>query len=201
MCKSLLVFFVLFCQTGCLFFSLTTAHLTPENRNSVGVGYQMPSVLAGNGVYFGWMRNRISARTDLGFTLALMTDQPTEMEQSTHLPTGEESVGCIRFDVKYRLTESTDQTFCFSTGGMIELYYPFWPSAGARLMTSCKLPLISPYAGAELGVCLYYPYCYTLLGCELNPMEGVAVYAETSPTIWFMYDSWQSLQFGVQVTF
>ncbi|UCD04979.1 MAG: hypothetical protein JSV98_07610, partial [candidate division WOR-3 bacterium] len=126
----------------------------------------------------------------------------TEWDMAMHLPSGgDETVGCIRFDVKYLLVGSADERLCLSTGGMIQVYYPLWPSVGARLMTSYKLPVVAPYAGVEIGVNMYYPYYYIWLGCELEPMEGIALYAEASPVGWILCEHWRSVQFGAQLTF
>lgn len=201
MYRNSVVLLILVFNSGCLFFSMTTAHIAPKGQNSFGIGYQLPTDYADHGVYYGWSRTPISSRFEVGFTLAGITYQPTSMEQSTHLPTGEEIAPCIRIDGKYLLVGSSNDRFCLSTGGAFHVYWPFYPGIGGRLMVSYRLPAITPYLGIELGTSVIYPYCYAWLGCEIRPVDRVALYVETALTSLFFTEVWQSVQFGVQSSF
>ena len=201
MYKNSVVFLIIVTNSGCLFFSMTTAHIAPQGQNSFGFGYQLPTEYADHGVYYGWSRTPMSSRFEIGFTLAGITDQPTSIEQSTHLPTGEETVACMRIDGKYLLAASFDERFSLSTGGALHVYYPFWPGIGARLMASYRLPVLTPYSGVEVGASFIYPYCYCWVGCEIRPVDLMSLYVEIAPTSWFLRESWQSVQFGAQFSF
>ena len=201
MYKNFVAILLLAFNSGCLFFSMTTAHIAPQGQKSFGVGYQLPTDYADHGVYYGWSRTPVSSKFEVGFTLAGITDQPTSMEQSTHLPTGEETVPCVRIDGKYRLITSSDGRFCLSTGGAFHLYWPLWPGIGARAMASYRLPVITPYAGIELGTSVFYPYYYAWFGCEIRPVDWLSLFVETAPTSWLFTENWQSMQFGAQFSF